>query len=144
MQIKCIWDEKMKFSADMGGHSLLMDAKSPIGSDQGPTPKQLVLAGVAGCTAMDVIALMKKHRQEVKTFVIDAQTDLTQGNPSVFTDITLLYKATGNIDPEKLKEAVTLSQTKYCGVSAMLAKNAPIHYKIELNGEMIGEGQAKF
>lgn len=121
-----------------------MDAKAPIGSDKAFTPKQLVVAGLAGCTAMDVIALMKKHKQPVDSFEIEAVVEKSGGGyPEVFTGAVLVFRLMGVLDEAKVVEAVTLSQTKYCGVSAMLAKAFPIRYRIEINGKPVGsEGSA--
>ncbi|MCB0418651.1 MAG: OsmC family protein [Bdellovibrionales bacterium] len=121
-----------------------MDAKRPIGEDAAMNPKELVLAGVSGCTAMDVVALLRKYRQPADSFEVEAETTLTSGHPAIFEKVDLRFVVKGKVEPEKLIEAVTLSQTKYCGVSAMIAKAAPIHYVIELNGEEIHRGNAHF
>lgn len=139
------WDQGMKFNAGTEKHSVTMDAKSPIGRGEGLTPKELVATGLAGCSAMDVIAWMKKHRQNVKNFEIETNIETTPtGHPAVFTKAVLHFRMTGEVEGEILKQAVELSQTQYCGVSAMLSKAFPIEYVIELNGETIATGQAKF
>jgi putative redox protein len=138
MKVVTRWVENMKLESSAGGHSVAMDTKAPLGNDSALTPKQLVVAGLAGCTAMDVVALMKKHKQPMESLVIDTEVEKTSGGyPEVFTKALLTFKATGNIDAAKLVEAVTLSQTKYCGVSAMLSEAFPITYKIELNGNLV-------
>ncbi|MBS1963573.1 MAG: OsmC family protein [Bdellovibrionales bacterium] len=140
MRVTTHWKEKMVFEATADGRSVPMDAKSPIGTDTALTPKQLVVAGLAGCTAMDVIALMKKHKQPVESFEIDAEVEKSgKGYPEVFTSASLTFRLKGDLDPARVIEAVVSSQTKYCGVSAMLAKAFPIRYRIELNGSLIGE-----
>jgi putative redox protein len=140
MKITTKWTEKMKFMAFAAdGLSVPMDAKSPIGSDSAMTPKQLMVAGLAGCTAMDVVAYLKKHKQPLEGFDIDTDMEKSSGGyPEVYTSAVLTFKLTGQLDPSKVIEAVTLSQTKYCGVSAMLSKAFPIRYRIELNGSPIG------
>jgi putative redox protein len=144
MKVVTKWTEKMQFVASADGHDVRMDTKAPIGSDAALTPKQLVVAGLAGCTAMDVIALMKKHKQTVESFEIEADVEKSSGGyPEVFTGAALVFRLQGTLDEAKVIEAVTLSQTKYCGVSAMLAKAFPIRYRIEINGKPVGvEGQA--
>jgi putative redox protein len=144
MKLKTQWIEKMKFVASADAHEVPMDTKGPIGTDTALTPKQLVLAGLAGCTAMDVVALMKKHKQPVESFEIETDVEKsTGGYPEVFTSAVMTFKLKGALDESKVIEAVTLSQTKYCGVSAMLSKAFPIHYRIELNGQPVGvEGRA--
>lgn len=145
MKTNIIWNQGMNFTGKSEKYSVVMDAKSPIGRGEGLTPKELVAIGLAGCTAMDVAAWMKKHKQNVDSFEI--QTDIetsTSGHPAVFTKALLIFRLSGNITKEILIEAVELSQTKYCGVSAMLSKSFPIEYAVELNGETITNGQAKF
>lgn len=139
------WTEGMQFEATAEGNSVLMDAKAPIGKSLHMTPKELVATGLGGCTAMDVIALLKKHKQAYETFEVDVDVTMsTGGYPTVFSHTELTFTATGSIDPKILLEAVMLSQTKYCGVSAMILKACPIHYTVVLNSEKIGEGSAKF
>ena len=94
---------------------------------------------------MDVVALLKKHKQSFETFEIDMEVETTaSGHPSVFTAAQLNFRATGPIDPKIFLESIHLSQTKYCGVSAMLSKAFPITYQVFLNSELIGQGKADF
>ncbi len=135
----------MRFTAEADGHRVEMDTKSPIGTDAALTPKQLLLAGICGCTAMDVVALLKKYKQLPSSFRIELDASTTDGpHPHVFKEVKLIFKLAGEIEPAKLLEAVTLSQTKYCGVSAMVSKAVPISYVVELNGNTIGTGKAEF
>lgn len=139
------WTQNMEFNATSAGHTISMDAKSPIGADKHMTPKEMVLAGLGGCTAMDVVALMKKHKQTYNSFEVEVDANLsTGGMPKVFTDAVVIFRLNGQVDAEILKNSVTLSQTKYCGVSAMLAKAFPIRYEIYLNNEKIFEGRSHF
>lgn len=145
MKITTRWDQKMTFTASDGAHSARMDTRSPVGSDSALSPKQLVVAGLAGCTAMDVVALLKKHQQPIESFEVDTEVEKSAGGyPEVFTSAFLTFRLQGAIEPGRVLEAVTLSQTRYCGVSAMLSKVFPIRYRIELNGQSIGEGAAQF
>lgn len=145
MNISCEWKGKMRFEASSGAHAVSMDAKAPMGDDAAMTPKHLLLAGVCGCTGMDVVALLKKHKQSLEGLVVQAETDLTQGrHPVIFKELKLVFRATGPIEAEKLLEAVRLSQTQYCGVTAMIASRVPVSYEVELNGEKIGSGAAEF
>jgi putative redox protein len=145
MKLTTRWTENMCFTASDDENSVNMDTKPPIGTNQAMTPKQLVIAGLAGCTAMDVIALMRKHKQTVESFEIESDIEKSSGGyPEVFTRGLMIFKIKGVIEPKLAIEAVMLSQTKYCGVSAMLSKAFPIHYQVILNGETITEGQAKF
>ncbi len=105
----------MKFTAEADGHQVSMDAKSPIGEDSAMTPKHLLLAGICGCTAMDVAALLKKYKQTFESLEVDANADLSVGVfPAVFTEVRLIFKLKGEVDPARFLEAIKLSQTKYC------------------------------
>jgi putative redox protein len=135
----------MSFETTDGVNVVRMDARSPVGSDSALSPKQLLLAGLAGCTAMDVVALLKKHQQPLESLGVDTEVEKSSGGyPEVFTSARLTFKLTGAVDPARALEAVRLSQTRYCGVSAMLSKAFPIRYTLELNGQKIGEGEAAF
>lgn len=145
MKIKSVWNEKMRFLAEADNHSVSMDAKPPFGEDTGVTPKQLVLAAICGCTGMDVVGLLKKYKQPLAALEIEAEAMLTEGaHPIVFTEVRLVFKLKGALEKEKVLEAVKLSQTKFCSVSAMMSKAFPIHYTVELNLETIGAGSANF
>jgi putative redox protein len=145
MKLECSWNEKMQFTAQSGEHKVEMDAKAPLGSDTALTPKQLLVAGICGCTAMDVVALLKKHKQTIESFQIEADAVPTEGvYPAVYSEIKLVFKLKGSLDESKVLESVALSQTKYCGVSAMVSKAVPISYTVELNGKNIGAGRAEF
>jgi putative redox protein len=145
MKLNCDWQEKMKFIATADGHQVAMDAKQPIGTDTAMSPKQLLLAGICGCTGIDVVALLKKHKQPLQSLQIEAESESTVGRyPAVFKEVRLLFKLEGKLDAAIVIEAVKLSQTLYCGVSAMVSKVVPISYTIELNGSVIHQGSADF
>ncbi len=120
--INITWKENMAFEADLGGHKLIMDAGEKVGGQNlGPTPKPLLMASLGGCTAMDVISLAKKMRQEVESFEIELEGDITEEHPMKYTAIKLIYKFKGkDLDQAKLEKAVNLSQDRYCGVNATL------------------------
>lgn len=145
MKTNIVWKDAMEFEGVAGQHLVRMDAKAPIGKDSGATPKELVVMGLGGCTAMDVIALLKKYKQPPQSFQVEVEVQSsTIGHPAVFEKAVLRYVVGGKVDADKLIEAVGLSQTKYCGVSAMLSKAFPIEYKIVLNEAEIGAGAANF
>jgi len=138
MQSKVTWlGNKMKFEGESRGFKTEMDSKPPFGLDSAANPKEIVLQGLCGCTAMDTIALLKKYKQTVTHLSVSASSELSSGHPSVFKDIELLYEVEGPEDAFKVKESVELSRTKYCGVIAMLEKNSKVTYKIKLNGSYI-------
>lgn len=135
----------MAFEATAGTNKVIMDTSAPLGQGTGMSPKELVVTGLGGCTAMDVVALMKKHKQDVKAFTVNVEVEKTSGvHPAVFTKAMIEFRLEGNLDKARVLEAVELSQTKYCGVSAMLSKAFPIEYKVFINGENIGSGKAAF
>jgi len=112
----------MAFDVEIEGHTLIIDAAEKVGGQNlGPTPKPLLMASLGGCTAMDVISLAKKMRQDVESFDVEMEADLTEEHPMRYTDIKLIYKFKGkDLDRTKLEKAVSLSQNRYCGVSATL------------------------
>lgn len=138
------WKQKMLFTAEAEGLSVSMDAKAPFGAGTALTPKQLILAAACGCTGMDVVGLLKKHKQPVEEFTIEATAKVHEGHPAVFEEMELIFRLKGAIEKNVLTESVQLSQSKYCSVSAMLAKAMPIHYRVFLNSELIGSGSANF
>jgi putative redox protein len=145
MQTRTAWKEKMLFSGESEGNRVDLDAKTPIGSGGALTPKELVAIAISGCTAMDVVALLKKYKQPLESLDVIADVVMKENvHPIVFSDVSLTFTLAGNLDPAKVTEAIHLSQTKYCSVSAMLAKAVPIHYRVVLNGNEIGRGEASF
>lgn len=145
MNAKVAWTEGMQLKGSSGPHEVLLDSKAPLGKDSGMTPKELVAVGLCGCTAMDVVALMKKYKQPLEKFEVESDISSTEGgHPIKFKEVLMTFRATGAVDSAKLLEAVQLSQTKYCGVSAMISATVPLKYQIILNDQKIGEGQAHF
>lgn len=145
MKISCSWKDRMAFVGQEGAHQVAMDARSPLGADSAFTPKQLLLASICGCTGMDVVALLKKYKEPLEKLEVTAEAEVKEGvYPPIFKEIELTFRLGGTLKAEKALEAIHLSQTKFCGVSAMVAKAVPIHYRVELNGTPIGEGKADF
>jgi len=108
-----------------------MDAmKAHGGEGAGPSPKELVLQGLAGCTAMDVVSILTKMRTPPESFRVEVSAGMTDTHPKVFTAIHLRYVVTGAVPRQNVDKAVRLSQDQYCGVSAMLKKAAPLTFEI--------------
>ncbi|PZN05439.1 MAG: osmotically inducible protein OsmC [Bacillota bacterium] len=108
-----------------------------------PSPKDLVLLGLGGCTAVDVVEILHKMRQPLGALTVDLEAEESAEHPKVFTRVRLVYRLEGHgLDPERAVRAVTLSQQKYCGVSAMIGRTAAIHYAVEVNGQRVHEGTA--
>ncbi len=124
------WKEKLQFEAiqEQAG-SVQMDGHLQAGM----SPKALLLAGLAGCSAVDVVEILEKMRVPFGALSVVSAADQTTDHPRVFTDIDLLYKVTTDLGNEdKVKKAIELSLDKYCGVAAMLRKNSAIHYRLEI------------
>jgi putative redox protein len=145
MSIDVTWNERMWFTAHAGDHVAQMDARPPLGTGHGMTPKELLLAALAGCTAMDVAGLLRKHKQPLETFALRVEATPSEGDhPKVFSEVRLVFELSGPIDPQGALEAVRASQTQFCGISAMLSKAFPILYSVVVNGEQVGSGRAQF
>ncbi len=100
---------------------------------EGPNPKALLLSAIAACSGIDVVDILAKMRVEIQGMDVDVEADQTDEHPRVFKDIHVLYKVkTDAANEDKVRKAIDLSLEKYCGVSAMLSKNSPIHYKLEI------------
>ncbi len=128
-----VWKEGMSFESEVGGHKILIDAPKPAGEGKGPTPKSLLLTALSGCTAMDVISILKKMKVEPESFEIACEADSTEEHPKYYNEIKLIYKFKGeNLDRKKIEKAVSLSVERYCGVHFMLSKAANITTAIEI------------
>jgi putative redox protein len=144
MKVDCSWIGKQSFVANINGFKVHMDATKPFGDENAPTPKQLVLAALCGCTGMDVIGLLKKSKQVPEKFKIEAEASVAPNHPHELTNIKLKYSIDGLCDPGKVSEAVNLSQTKYCAVSAMVSRGTVITFDISLNGKPLIQGKSDF
>ncbi len=138
--------QNLTFTATIRDHKFFMDTQvSAGGENKGPTPKELLLAGIIGCAGMDVVSLLKKYKMTADSLVITAEAEPRKEHPRIFQETQLVFSATGNnLQDKELSEAVRLSLTKYCGVTAMIADAVPTHYKVLLNGKEISSGTANF
>lgn len=134
----------LKFDAQLGIHTVPMDAKAPIGRGEAPSPKQLLLGAITGCTGMDVIAHLKKVKEVPELMEIKISTQDSASHPVVFEKVHLVYTLNSSGTAEAIMTAVRKSMTQYCGVSAMISKVCTISYEVHLNGHQIGEGIAAF
>ena len=126
------WKENMCFSSIMDGHEIVVDAAEEFGgTNKGPRPKKLLLLSLAGCTAMDVVSLLKKMRVEFSNFKIVIDADLSEDHPKRFNSITLIYIVhCSMVFKESIEKAVKLSEEKYCGVNAMFRSFATVEHEI--------------
>jgi putative redox protein len=132
-EVNCLWTGDMAFDAEVGGHTVRMDAgEADGGRDGGARPKPLVLAALGGCTGMDVVSLLRKMRQPLTWFNVKVEADGADEHPKRYTKFKVVYqfKASDGLDDGKVRKAVELSQDGYCGVSATLRPAGPVDWEI--------------
>jgi putative redox protein len=118
-------------AANNRGHHIIIDTP---GGGTGPKPTELVAMGQAACTAMDVINILRKKRQQVTNYEVKVEGDQADGQqPAVFTEFRIRHIVMGhNVDPKAVQDAIHLSETKYCSVGATLAKAAKVTATFEV------------
>ncbi len=128
------WMGEMAFEAGIRDHKILMDANEDSGGhNQGPRPKPLLMAAVAGCTGMDVVSILKKMKVETASLNIIVEGTSSEEHPKKYTSMHLIYEFQGKDLPmDKLARAVELSQEKYCAVSLTLKGAMPVTYEIRV------------
>jgi putative redox protein len=131
--VKTVHTKNMTFIADIQGHEIIMDTTTDDGGDAGgASPKRLMLASLAGCTGMDVVSILKKMKVHFTDFSIEIEASLTEDHPKIYNRVNLVYKINvAGADKEKVEKAVSLSQDKYCGVSAMFRAFAELETRID-------------
>lgn len=129
---KTKWNEGFHFTSHFDGYDIPYDATAVAGNDKGVSPKTMLLSALAGCTGMDVVAFLnQKFKVPFSDFSLDVKGGLTDTHPKIFNRIHVIYKIKVSEEgKEKVREAVNLSATKYCGVQAMLGKSAEITNEI--------------
>lgn len=141
MDCKVRWigeDGGMAFIAESGsGHAVVMDgAPDAGGRNLGLRPMEMVLAGTGGCTAFDVVLILKKGRHAVTGCEVSLHAERADSDPKVFTRIHFHYRVKGRkLKPEAVARAIELSKEKYCSASIMLARSAEITHDFEIVGE---------
>ena len=129
------WAGRMTFVGKAGTNHLVPMDTSPEfdGDDSATKPLELLLIALGGCTGMDVVPLLKKMRQDVTAVELNITAERSEDHPKVYTRIDLEYVVAGrNLEEDKVKRAVELSQEKYCSVSAILKKSCPVSYTVRL------------
>ena len=129
------WIDGLQFAGESGsGHAIVLDApESAGGRNTGPSPMELLLMGLAGCTAVDVVNILRKKRQALRGVEVFARGVQRDEPPNVYTNIVLEYVVYGTGIAEKaVEQAITLSETKYCSAAGMMNKVAEIitNYRI--------------
>lgn len=135
MEAKVTWVEDRRFVGQASsGHAIVVDGSA---EKLGPSPVELVLIGMAGCTAYDIVQILEKKRQPLAGLEVKAWAERAEPPPSVFTEIKVEYVIRGeDVSPKAVEDAIRLSTKKYCSVSKMLDKTAQIttDYRIEAGG----------
>lgn len=145
MEAKVNWNGKMSFTGrGETGYEVPLDTSPAFGGENGGfRPMELMALSLAGCTAMDVISILKKKRQDLTGFEVNVNVDRAEEHPKVFTKAEIKYKLTGHsIDENAVIRAVELSATRYCPAQGMLAQIFPIHLAYEIY-EDEGDGEEK-
>jgi putative redox protein len=135
MKVRIKWIEGVAFVAESeSGHAIVMDgAPEGGGRNIGPRPMETVLMGTGGCTAYDVMHILRKSRASVTECVVEIDADRAADDPKVFTRIHFHFKVTGHaLKPSQVERAVHLSAEKYCSASIMLGKTASITHDFEI------------
>jgi len=145
MQCKVKWTgDGMSFVAETGSnHAIVMDGSPEAGGrNLAPRPMELVLAGTGGCTAFDVVLILKKGRHAVTGCEVSLEAERAETDPKIFTRIHFHFRVTGKqLKREAVARAIELSKDKYCSASIMLGKSAEITHDFEIVDVVdIGEG----
>ena len=132
---KAIWTENERYIGEADSrHAIVMDtAKEKTAS----TPMELVLIALCGCTASDVVGILRKKREPFTSLEVSAHGERASGYPAVYTDIRVTYKVGGKVSRKAMEDAVNLSKEKYCSVSAMLQKTAKITIEIQYDSARV-------
>ncbi len=132
---KVTWTDGMQFVGESdSNHAIVLDTVPAVGGhESGVKPLELFLIGLAGCTGMDTISILKKMRQNVTRFQVEVEAEKTDEHPKFFTKIQVHYRIEGyKIKPESVKRAIELSETVYCPAYATLCKTATISNDYEI------------
>ncbi len=122
------WAGGMRFvHKSDSGHAIVTDAPDGVsGQGTAPSPMELLLLGLIGCTGVDVANILLRMKQPLQGLEVSVEAERADEHPKVYTKIHLTYTLTGDLDGKKVERAITLSETKYCSASAMLGKTAEI------------------
>jgi putative redox protein len=135
MKARVVWVENSKFLGESGsGHTVVMDGPPESGGQNlGVRPMEMLLMGMGGCTAFDVMHILRKGRHEVSDCELQLEAERAESDPKVFTKIHIHYVVKGKNLPEAaVKRAIDLSAEKYCSASIMLGKSAEITHDYEV------------
>lgn len=126
---KAIWTDSERYIGEASSrHAIVMDTAKEKTAN---TPMELVLIALCGCTASDVVGILRKKREPLTSLEVTAVGERADGYPAVYTEIKLKYRVGGKVAKKAVEDAINLSKEKYCSVSAMLEKTASITIEIE-------------
>jgi len=143
MKARVKWVEDVTFIGESGsGHAVVMDGPPESGGrNLGMRPMEMLLIGMGGCTAFDVVLILKKARQQVTDCIVEIEAERADTVPRVFTRIHVHFIVTGfGLSDKQVARAVELSAEKYCSASIMLGKSANITHDFRINEAATGEG----
>ena len=130
---KVLWTDHERYLGEADSrHAIVMDTAA---EKTAGTPMELVLIALCGCTASDVVGILRKKREPFTSLEVSAEGERASGYPAVYTAIKLIYRVGGKVSRKAVEDAVRLSKDKYCSVSAMLQKTAKITFEIEYEDE---------
>ena len=130
---RVVWREGMTFEATTAsGKQVVIDSAAQGQASNGPTPVELLMTALAGCTAMDIVTILKKMREPLEGLEVEASGTRREQEPRIFTHIEVLYRVRGQVKPEAVERAIELSRTKYCTVEAMIEKTARVTARYEI------------
>ena len=135
MKARVQWLDGLGIVGESGsGHAVVMDgAPDAGGRNIGVRPMEMLLLGLGGCTAFDVVLILKRSRQDVIDCAVSLKADRANTDPKVFTRIAFHYTVTGrNLKPDSVERAIKLSYEKYCSATIMLGKTAEIEHTWEI------------
>ena len=135
MTVQATLQTEMRVEVEAGsGHHVTLDAEDHAGGhNAGFRPMEMLLVAQAGCTAMDVISILRKKRQQVTAYEVHVQGVRADDHPRVFVEITVEHRITGyHIQPEAVERAIELSRIRYCGAGAMLGKAAHLTHTFRI------------
>ncbi|MGH9595048.1 MAG: OsmC family protein [Bryobacteraceae bacterium] len=112
------------------GHAIPLDSDRK--SNTAPGPMEMLLHALGACTATDVVSILKKKRQKLEALEIEVTGERAKEPPAVWLKLELVYRLRGKLDEKAVKDAIHLSEEKYCSVAAMLRKTATIHFRYEI------------
>jgi putative redox protein len=135
MKTRITWLEDMTYVArSPSGHALVLDGPPELGGHNlGPRPMEMVLMGMGGCTAVDVVHILRKARQDLRGCELQVEAERADSDPKVFTRIRVHFILTGkDLSAKHVERAMELSAEKYCSASIMLGKTAQITHTFEI------------